>query len=224
MYKSELACSERSSSTFSSVSANCDNARDRPVCSSHVLRIAADLATAPVKPDNSRRWVTSAFKAAWSFCKLLSKFSISQILSWNHYKTMKKNKNQKFVPNWDDLIALHTGSFSSILYVILLTVSPNRLNNLITPAPLNVAVLTALGSSSLLCRKFMKSGSEQRIGCCDVRRKNRSNAARRFSIHSELAPFPGSVGVCALILTFVEPKVIENLLFFKHLRDSVWRS
>lgn len=105
--------------------------------------------------------------------------------------------------------------------MILLTVSPNRLNNLITPAPLNVAVLTALGSSSLLCRKFMKSGSEQRIGCCDVRRKNRSNAARRFSIHSELAPFPGSVGVCALILTFVEPKVIENLLFFKHLRDSV---
>lgn len=47
---------------------------------------------------------------------------------------------------------LITGSFSSILKVILLTVSPTLLKSLITPAPLNADVLVAFGSSQSTTR------------------------------------------------------------------------
>jgi hypothetical protein len=43
--------------------------------------------------------------------------------------------------------AILTGSFSSILYVILFTVSPTLLNRRIITAPLRADVLVALGSS-----------------------------------------------------------------------------
>jgi len=44
-------------------------------------------------------------------------------------------------------------SLSSILYVILLTVSPTLLKSRITPLPLNAEVLVALGNSTSIKKK-----------------------------------------------------------------------
>lgn len=57
-----------------------------------------------------------------------------------------------------------TESVSSILYVILFTVSPTLLNNLITPALLKADVLVAFGSSTSLIIKILRnSNSKERF-------------------------------------------------------------
>lgn len=61
-----------------------------------------------------------------------------------------------------------TGSFSSILNVILLTVSPTLLNSLRTPALLKADVFVALGSSTSASRNSLKSGSVLRKGWAAV--------------------------------------------------------
>lgn len=67
------------------------------------------------------------------------------------YFVLKPLQSQQYFVLWIEikefLKNLLTESFSSILYVILFTVSPTLLNSLITPAPLNAAVFTALGNS-----------------------------------------------------------------------------
>lgn len=50
-----------------------------------------------------------------------------------------------------------TISLSSILYVILLTVSPTLLNSRITPLPLNADVFVALGNSTSIKKEKDKN-------------------------------------------------------------------